>query len=141
MTGLVQTKPTTTGQANGGGNSPTGLRNRSSLHTLAVQILNRRRQIAAHEVKDGARKIVFGMALDEVAIAGVNAQFGRRHGEDQPAFAGIDRREPEYVAKESAIRIGIATVEEKMCSVDHGRDCTPTARSRPLMAIEQDGLF
>ena len=54
------------------------------------------------------------MALDKLTITWMNAGLGRRQCKDQPAFPRIDGCKAKHVAKKSAIRIGIATVQKKM---------------------------
>jgi hypothetical protein len=41
------------------------------------------------------------MMLDEVAVAGMNAEFGRRQREDQPAFACVTEGNPSTLRKKA----------------------------------------
>lgn len=123
VTGLIQAHAAASGQTNSGRDAPSGMTNPGGLRALQFERHDGCAQIVTHQVDLCVGEILIRVMLDEVAW--MNAEFGRRQREDQPAFACVDGGKSEHVAKKSAIRFRIATVEEKMCAEDHGRDSTP----------------
>ena len=47
--------------------------------------------------------------------------FARREREDQPATARVDVLESEHFAKERAVRLGVARVDDRVGACDHAR--------------------
>ena len=45
--------------------------------------------------------------------------FSLRHGENQPALAGINGSKFEYIAEKNPISFWILGVENDMCAIDH----------------------
>ena len=54
-----------------------------------------------------------------VIFGGMKGRLCRRQREDQPAAAGIDRCEPQHIAKEGAVCFGILAIDDDMCARDH----------------------
>src|ERR1700730_2946791 len=67
-------------------------------------------QVVAYEIE------FVGIAM---LIGRVECGFGRRQGEDEPAMARIDRLEPEDVAEEGAVCLGVFAVEDYVSARDH----------------------
>src|SRR5258705_10737981 len=56
---------------------------------------------------------------DTIFIGRVECGFCRRQGEDQPAMTSIDGLEPEDIAEECAICLGVFAVEDYVSARDH----------------------
>src|SRR5438270_4538404 len=56
---------------------------------------------------------------DAIFAGRVKCGFCRRQGEDEPAMACIDGLEPEDVAEEGAVRLGVFAVEDYVSARDH----------------------
>src|SRR3954454_8064100 len=55
----------------------------------------------------------------------MNRGLARREPEDQPAAARIDRRQPEHVAEEGAVRLRVARVDDRVGADDHAASSSP----------------
>lgn len=76
-------------------------------------------EVVAHQIQDSAKKLVRGVALDEVVTRRMDSDLGGRQGEYEPSPTGIDTLKTEDVAEELAIGRGIFAVEEEVSPVDH----------------------
>lgn len=119
MPGLIEPDLAAAGEWNRGRLSPTGGLDSGALNILGFQGRDHGSKVVAHYIKDCAEQVVSGMFLGELDIEGMNSDFSRRHGEDEPSFANIKRREAENVAKEGTVRLGILAVEQEMCANNH----------------------
>ena len=54
------------------------------------------------------------------ALGGMAGQLGGWRREDQPAVASINRGKAQHVAKKSAIRLGVAGIDNCVHACDHG---------------------
>ena len=68
-------------------------------------------QVVAHEIEFVGTTTIFAGRV-ECGLCG-------RQGEDQPAVTCIDGLEPEDVAEEGAVRIGVFAVEDYVSARDH----------------------
>jgi hypothetical protein len=135
MARFIEAQSSSARKADGRGNAPFCLEDFGCHCTLCRERRDGLTQVVAHEVDDSSGKIVVSMALNELTISGVNPEFTGRHREDQPSLARIDRLQIQHIAEEGAVGPGIATVEEKVGSVDHdGRDFNPIP---PIMLARQ----
>src|SRR5436190_5721134 len=81
-----------------------------------VQRMPRSLSLLIFRVNVVAHKIELVLA---VCRAWMNGQFCRWARKDKPALASVDCLEPEHVAEERAIALGIAAVNDRVQSVDH----------------------
>src|SRR5712692_4823752 len=79
------------------------------LHSLALQLFDRGFDVVAHEVE----------LLMALLLGGVDAQLGGRQCEDEPAMPGINARELEHIAEESAQPVRILGIDQRMHAMDH----------------------
>jgi len=78
------------------------------VHLLRFEIFHGRRDVIAQKIK-----------LVLVVLLGiVERGLEWRHGEDQPAMAGINRGKLKHIAKESSVSFRIPGVDYDMCAVD-----------------------
>ena len=92
-----------------GDRSPSFFLNGRANDVFPRQALHLGVEVFAHEVELMAI-ILFGR---------MKCRFGWRQGEDQPAVAGIDRRESQHIAKEGAVCRCIFAVDDDMCARNH----------------------
>jgi len=65
-----------------------------------------------------AEHFVTGVHAALVALSRMHGELGGRHPEDQPSVADVDGSEPEDVADERAIGVGISTVKKNVRADD-----------------------
>src|SRR6266853_286784 len=111
MLGLVEADFTSTGKADLCDRTPAGFLHSRHTDTLLFECDDLRLQIVTHE-KQFVPLTLFG---------GMNSQFCRRQGEDQPSVASVHRGKSEGVPTEGAISRGILAIEDYMCTKDHER--------------------
>jgi Amino acid permease len=68
------------------------------LGTALLELGHGRLYVVAHQVE----------LLRTALLGRVERRLGRRQPEDEPAAAGVDRREPQHVAEERAVGVGVA---------------------------------
>jgi hypothetical protein len=90
--------------------SPSCFLNRGTLNVLFREGGHFGFQIVAYEIEFVDTTIFIGR---------MECGFCRRQGEDQPAVARIDGLEPEDVAEEGAVRLGVFAVEDYVSAGDH----------------------
>src|SRR2546425_1173152 len=78
---------------------------------VVLHFCDERLNVVAHEVE----------LLDVVLVGRMDGNFRGRQSKDQPALTYIDFGKFEDVAQESAIGIGILTIDDRMCADDHVR--------------------
>src|SRR6516225_6088300 len=114
MARLVKIELAATGELHCAEQTPADVLNRlRELNPFVLQGLNGRCNVVAHEV-ELVTTLQRVAAWPGVFLGGMDTQFGRRQGEDQPALPGIDPRQPEHVPEESAISLGILGVDHDM---------------------------
>jgi hypothetical protein len=105
---LVDAYFAATGKGEGRKFSPTLFGYVRDAHLPRFEILQGRRDVIAQKVK-----------LVLVVLLGfVKRGFEWRHGEDQPAMAGVNGGKLKHVAKESPVSFRILGVDYNMCGVD-----------------------
>ncbi len=109
MLGLIQANFAASGKPDGGDRSPSFFVNRRANDVFSRHALHLGIKVFTHEVELVAI-ILFGR---------MKGRFGWRQGEYQPAVAGIDRREPQHIAKEGAVCRCIFAVDDDMCAGNH----------------------
>jgi|HubBroStandDraft_6_1064221.scaffolds.fasta_scaffold139535_3 hypothetical protein len=109
MFGLIQANFAASRKPDGCDRSPSFFLNRRANDVFLRQPLHLRVKVFTHEVELMAI-ILFGR---------MKGRFGWRQGEYQPAVAGIERREPQHIAKEGAVRRCIFAVDDDMCTGNH----------------------
>jgi hypothetical protein len=97
--------------------------NRGTLNVLFREGDHLGFQVVAHEIE-----FVGSTGL----IRGVECGFCRRQGEDQPSMACIHGFEPEDVAEESAVRLGVFAVDDDVRARDHLHLLKCTPREDPI---------
>ncbi len=87
MPRLVKPQSAAARQPNRRRDAPTGLHNLGYFRALGLErvYLYRGVQVIAHQVNHAAREFVIRMALDKLAVAGMNAYLRGRKREDEPA--------------------------------------------------------
>jgi hypothetical protein len=121
--GLVQPELAAAGKNDGGGDSPTFFMNLGAGDVLGIEGGEGGLQVVAHEIEDSADQMPAAVELPPViaGLGGMNAGFGRRQAEDQPAASGIHRAQVKDVAKEDTVGFGMIAVEEDVRADDHKR--------------------
>src|SRR5258706_1028286 len=120
MLGLVEADFTSAGKADLGDRPAAGFWHVRPGDTLLSECDDLRLQIVTHE-KQFVPLTLFG---------GMNSQFCRRQGEDQPPVARVHRGKSEGVPTEGAISRRILAIEDYMCTKDH----------EPSLSHSNDGL-
>ena len=111
MAGLVETEVASAGQADHGQQTPAFIGNASATDAALFKLFDFRVNVVAHKIE----------LVLAVCRAWMNGQFCRWARKDKPALASVDCLEPEHVAEERAIALGIAAVNDRVQSVDHAR--------------------
>ena len=109
MLGLVEADFGAAGEAEFGYGAPAGFFDGGELDAFFGEGGDFGFQVVAHEVE-----LVFG------GVGGVDGDFGRWEGEDEPAVAGVDVVEVESVAEKGAVGVGVGAVEDEVGAGDHG---------------------
>jgi hypothetical protein len=121
MPRLVHSDPASTGQRNRGDESPSRRFHAGALHAFASHLCHEGFQIAAHEIKNAAEKIMASRFLRAIVFQRMNRSFRGRCGENQPSPAGVDRFKTEHIAKKRAVGLGIRTVEKEVSTQNHAQ--------------------
>src|SRR5579863_9967996 len=103
MFGLVNADFAAAGKGQAGQFSPTLFTYLRDPHLLRLEIFQGRCDVIAHEVKLVLVMISRLMRLGIMLLANMKSNFERRHGENQPAMAGVYGRELKHVAKKTAV--------------------------------------
>ena len=98
------------GKSEGSQLSPTLFAHVRYLHTLRFEISQGRRHVVAHK-----EKLVL-----VILLRFMQGDFERRHGENQPAVAGINGGKLKHITKKSPVSFGILGVHNDMRSIDQG---------------------
>lgn len=113
MLRFVYTNLPATGKRNGSNFPPTLFFHIRHIHALRFEFFQSLRDVITHEIE-----FVLAVAR-RIIVAGImKGGFKWRHGENQPAVAGINRRKLQYIAKERAIRFRVLAVDNDMRGVD-----------------------
>ena len=108
MFGFVDTYFAAARKSEGSNFSPRPFAHIRDLHILRFDIFQGRRDVIAHQVK-----------LVLVVVLGVmERRFEWRHGENQPAVAGINGGKVKYIAKEGPVSFRILGVDNDMRAID-----------------------
>src|SRR5271167_381908 len=105
---LVDSYLAASGKGEGSKFSPTLFVHVRDLHILRFEIFQGRRDVIAHKVK----------LMLAVLLGIMERGFDWRHGEDQPAVAGINRGKLKHIAKEGPVSFRILRVDNDMRAVD-----------------------
>ncbi len=106
---LVQADAAASRKADAGERSPPFFLNRRANDVLFCELLHLGSQIGTHEIEL--------MAI--VLFSRMKGSLRGRQREDQPAVAGIDGGQPQHIAKEDAVRLGVLAINDDMCARDH----------------------
>ena len=106
---LVQANVAAARKADPGERSPPFFLNGRADHVLSREISHLGFQVGAHEIELMA--IVFFCRMKGCLCWW--------HREDQPTVAGIDGCQPQHIAKEDAVCLGILAINDDMCARDH----------------------
>src|SRR3954462_7502783 len=90
------------------------------VRAAAAQLRDRRVELVAHEVE-----------LVAVLVGRMARDFARREREDQPATARVDVLESEHFAKERAVGLGVARVDDRVGAGDHAGTVWAIPRRSP----------
>ena len=107
---LIQADVAASGKGDPGERSPPFFVNGRADHVLSREISHLSLQVGAHEIEL--------MAI--IVFCRMKSCLCRWQREDQPAVAGIDGCQPQHVAKEDAVCLGILAINDDMCARDHG---------------------
>jgi hypothetical protein len=99
--------------------APADLADGRALHALLLELRDGRLHVVAHEVE----LVVLG-----TAVRRMDAELGRREGEDEPPLPRVDRAEAEDVLEEGADLVRVLRVDECVDSVDHAAMLTSLSR-------------
>src|SRR5262245_11264053 len=110
MAWLVKAEPAAAGQTDRAEEAPALVADGATADALLAEPCHLRLQVIAHEIELMLLVRVGRMARD----------LGGWCRENQPAVTGIDRWEGEHIAKEGAVRLGIAGIDDGMHPGDHG---------------------
>ena len=117
MLRLIQADVAASRKADVSERSPSFFLNGRADHVLCREIAHFRFQVGAHEIE----------LVAIVTFCRMKSCLCRWQGEDQPAVAGIDRSQPQHIAKEDAVCLGILAINDDMCARDHdGASLTPS---------------
>jgi hypothetical protein len=119
---LVQTDVAASGKADAGERPPPFFLNRRADHFLSREISHLGFQVGAHEIE----------LVAIVVLCRMRGCLCRRQCEDQPAVAGIDGCQPQHVAKEDAVSLGILAINDDMFA----RDRDGVSLASPFYAVD-----
>jgi hypothetical protein len=120
VTWLIEADFTASRESDLGDRPPPRVLDVGARDTLRSQPLHLGVEITAHEVQ-----------LRPVRLGGMDRDLGRRQAEDQPTFARISEIEAKHLAEKSAIGVGIAAVQDDVCTEDHARILPALSGRRP----------
>jgi hypothetical protein len=120
VTRLIEADFTASRESDLGDRPPPRVLDVGARDTLRSQPLHLGVEITAHEVQ-----------LRPVRLGGMDRDLGRRQAEDQPTFARISEIEAKHLAEKSAIGVGIAAVQDDVCTEDHARILPAVSGRRP----------
>src|SRR5262249_61119204 len=106
---FVKTEIAAAWQADRGQETPSFIADCAAFDSLLAETCDFGLHIVAHEID-----LLLAAALSRMA-----SNLGRRGCKDQPAAAGVNAGKAEHVAKEGAIRLGIARVNDNVNPCDH----------------------
>jgi hypothetical protein len=132
MLWLIEADLTSAGKLHLRNGAPTCFLNRGALNPFCGEGGYFGLQVVAHEIE------FVGIAM---LIGRVECGFGRRQCEDEPAMARIDGLEPEDVAKECAVRIGVFAVENYVSARDHWNSPEMHGTSRAGVKIREIKMY
>src|SRR5215469_1892638 len=126
---LVEPELTTARKPQRAQEAPALIADCAASYALLAEPGNLHLHIVAHQIK-----LMLAVALSRVA-----GKLRRRSGKDKPAAARIDDRKTQHVAEESAVRLRVTTIDNRVHACDH----CPLHRmsdSRPLGAFRGAAL-
>lgn len=126
MGGLIEADFAAAGKFDRGPNAPGLLFHLGAGDVLRLEESNLCLEVVAHEVKDGAEKVMPGVKLSGAGVSRVNGDLGRRQLEDQPAVTDVDEREAEDLAEEGAVGFGVVAVKQDVGAADHAGESNAT---------------
>ena len=106
---LIQAKFASPWQLDFSDDAPSLLNGRRELHPLMLECFDCRLEVIAHQIE----------FLRAVFLGRVDGHLGRRESENEPAFARVHVGEPQDVAEEFSVRLGVAAVEDDVCPRNH----------------------
>jgi len=140
MRGLVESDLAATRQPKRGPVAPILLLDFRGNDSLALEPLDGRIEVIAHQVENCPHELVRRMALDEVPARRVDGDLGWWQGEDEPPIPRILTPEPEHVAKEAAIGVWVLAVEQEVSPRDHPSVLRNAAQRRAPKPIPRECL-
>src|SRR5262245_22048005 len=122
---LIDTKPPTARQRHLGEQTPAFVLHRATGNAVLTHVRDKGFYVVAQQIE---------FLLHVVLAGGMHGSLRWWQSENQIATASINRWQPEYVAQEPVVGVGVRAVDDRMCTDDHGCCSSPFAPQRSGLA-------